>query len=230
MFDSNIPMMFADRIDAGRRLAAKLKSFKDAQPVVLALPRGGVPVGFEIASALAAPLDVIIVRKIGAPFQHELALGAIVGNGAIEHVIDSALISELEVSKEYLGKEIEQEAAEIDRRRKLYYGKRQPADIRDKTAIVVDDGIATGYTMRAALRAIQRREPRRIVIAVPVAAPQTVEVLRKDVDEIVCLAMPEDLSAIGAYYSNFRQIDDKEVIDFLTRAAGRTAAAQRAST
>jgi len=217
-------LMFADRIDAGRRLAAKLKGFKDAAPVVLALPRGGVPVGFEIASAIAAPLDVILVRKIGAPFQQELALGAIVGNGAIERVMDSALIAELDVSRDYLEKEIAQQSAEIDRRRKLYYGARQPADIRDKTAIVVDDGIATGYTMRAAIRATWQREPRRIVMAVPVAPPQTIEALRQEVDEIVCLAMPEDLWAIGAYYSDFRQIEDEEVIDLLARAARAIAA------
>jgi len=222
-------MIFVDRADAGRRLAAKLKSFKEARPAVLALPRGGVPVGFEIASALAAPLDVVLVRKIGAPFQHELALGAIVGNGEIERVIDSSLMSELDVSPAYLEKEIERESAEIDHRRKLYYGTRQPADIRDKTAIVVDDGIATGYTMRAALRATRRREPRRIVMAVPVAPPETIEALRKEVDEIVCLAMPEEFWAIGAFYSDFNQVDDVQVMDLLARAA-RVVVAQPAGT
>jgi len=212
-------MIFVDRADAGRRLAGKLKSFKEASPVILALPRGGVPVAFEIALALAAPLDVILVRKIGAPFQPELALGAIVGNGAIERVMDSSLISELGVSPAYLEKEIERQSTEIDRRRKLYYGKRQPADIRGRTAIVVDDGVATGYTMRAALRATRRREPRRIVMAVPVAPPETIEALRREVDEVVCLAMPEEFWAIGAFYSDFSQVDDVQVVDLLARAA-----------
>ncbi len=215
-------MIFADRTDAGRRLADKLKSFKETRPVVLALPRGGVPVGFEIASALGAPLDVILVRKIGAPFQQELALGAIVGNGTIERVMDSSLISELDVSRDYLEEEIARESTEIERRRKLYYGKRQPAEIRGCTAIVVDDGIATGYTMRAALRATRRREPERIVMAVPVAPSGAIEALRQEVDEIVCLATPEDFWAIGAFYSNFRQIDDREVMDLLARAASGT--------
>jgi len=208
-------MIFVDRVDAGRRLADQLLRFKDERPVVLALPRGGVPVGFKIASALGAPLDVVLVRKIGAPWQPELALGAIVGNGTVERVIDPALLVQFDVPQTYIEEEVARQTSVIDQRRKLYYRNREPVDVRDCAALVVDDGIATGATMRAALRAIRRRQPRKLVLAVPVAPPETIEALRKEVDEIVCLAMPEEFWAIGAFYSDFQQVDDEEVVHFL---------------
>lgn len=212
-------MIFADRADAGRQLAAKLLRFKDEMPVVLALPRGGVPVGFEIASALEAPLDIVLVRKIGAPWERELAVGAIVGNGTVERVIDPALLAELDVPESYIEEEVARQTAIIDQRRKLYYRDRPPTDVRGCTALVVDDGIATGATMRAALRGIRRREPRKLVLAVPVAPAETIAALREEVDEIVCLTMPEPFWAIGAFYSDFRQVDDREVVRLLARAA-----------
>ncbi len=224
-------MIFADRTDAGRRLADKLLRFKDERPVVLALPRGGVPVGFEIASALAAPLDVILVRKIGAPGISELALGAIVGDGPVERVIDPAILAQLEVSDAYVEAEIARQTVEIERRRKLYYRDRAAAELRDRTALVVDDGIATGATMRAALRAIRRRRPRKLVMAVPVAPPDAVEALGKEVDEVVCLATPLEFWAISMFYAEFPQVSDQEVVELLDRAAtalaGGTPAAQR---
>jgi putative phosphoribosyl transferase len=212
-------VIFADRTDAGRQLAAKLLRFRDESPVVLALPRGGVAVGFEIATALGAPLDIVLVRKIGAPRQPELALGAIVGNGTVERVIDPAMLAELDVSKTYIEDEVARQTAVIEQRRKLYYRNRQPTDVRRCTVLVVDDGIATGATMRAALRAIRRREPRKLVLAVPVAPAETIEALRGEVDEIVCLAMPEPFWAIGAFYSDFRQVEDRDVLRLLDRAA-----------
>jgi putative phosphoribosyl transferase len=213
------PMIFADRADAGRQLAVKLQRFRDESPVVLALPRGGVPVGFEIASALGAPLDVVLVRKIGAPWQPELALGAIVGNGTVERVIDPALLAECDISETYIEEEVARQTAVIEQRRKLYYRNRQSTDVRGCTALVVDDGIATGATMRAALRAIRRREPKKLILAVPVAPVETIEALRKEVDQIVCLAMPDPFWAIGAFYSDFRQVDDRDVLRLLDRAA-----------
>lgn len=212
-------MIFVDRQDAGRQLAEKLRRFKGERPVVLALPRGGVPVGFEIASVLEAPLDIVLVRKIGAPSQPEFAIGAIVGNGTIERFIDPTILAQFDIPQAYVEEEVARQTAEIDRRRKLYYRNREPAELRDCTALVVDDGIATGATMRAALRAVRRRAPRRLVMAVPVAPPETVEALRTEVDEIVCLATPEEFWAIGIFYSDFRQVDDAEVVDLLARAA-----------
>jgi putative phosphoribosyl transferase len=186
---------------------------------VLALPRGGVPVGFEIASELAAPLDVLLVRKIGAPWQPELAVGAIVDGERLDKVIDEKVVAALAVPADYLEEEIARQILEIERRRKLYFRGRPPAEVRHRTALVVDDGIATGATMRAALRAIRRREPARLVMAVPVAPGKTIEDLRTEVDEIVCLATPDEFLAISQFYSDFRQVSDQEVVELLDRAA-----------
>jgi len=211
-------MMFQDRQDAGRRLAARLLSRRNQHPVVLALPRGGVAVGYEIAAALGAPLDVVLVRKIGAPGMLELAVGAIVDGERLDEVIDDEIVAELGVPKSYLEKEIAGQAVEIERRRKLYFAHRAPAALAQRCAIVVDDGIATGASMRAALLAIRRRQPSAVVLAVPVASRETIERLRPEADDIVCLSTPEDFYAIGQFYRDFHQLSDDEVLDFLRRA------------
>ncbi|HUH83843.1 MAG TPA: phosphoribosyltransferase [Stellaceae bacterium] len=214
-------MKFRDRQEAGRRLAAQLLFLRDQHPVVLALPRGGVPVGYEVAEALAAPLDVILVRKIGAPGMPELALGAIVGGERQDEVLDERLVAELAVPRSYLAKQITAQAAEIERRRGLYCRDRPPVPLAGRCAIVVDDGIATGATVRAALLAIGRRRPSRCVLAAPVAPQETIERLRPEADEIVCLSTPEDFYAIGQFYDDFHQLSDDEVLSYLDRAAGR---------
>lgn len=215
--------MFRSRSDAGRRLALALMRFKEAQPVVLALPRGGVPVGFEIAEKLDAPLDVVLVRKLGAPGLEELAIGAIAEGTPPEQVLDSETIAELDVPRNYLEGEIARQTREIERRRLAYRGDRPPIDIRAGTAIVVDDGIATGATMRAALRALRRQHPARLVMAVPVAPPSALEAMRGEADELVCLMAPEPFGAISPFYEEFHQLRDEEVTDLMSRAAARHA-------
>ena len=216
-------MKFADRDEAGRQLADKLLHLKDRQPVVLALPRGGVAVGFEIAQALDAPLDIVLVRKIGVPWQPELALGAVTDGAGHEIFIDRDLATSLAVPDSYIEEETARQLEEIERRRKSYCEGRPAAEIVGRTAIVVDDGIATGATMRVALQALRRRGPARLVLAVPVAPPDTLAALRKEVDEAVCLETPIELGAIGFYYRDFHQMRDSEVTDLLARAQRGTA-------
>jgi len=211
-------MMFTDRHEAGRRLAQRLLALKDKRPVVLALPRGGVPVGFEIARVLAAPLDLVLVRKIGAPFQEELAVGAIADGEFPELVTDPELVADLGVSSEYLEQAKSAALREIERRRRVYFGERQPVEVVGCTAIVVDDGIATGATMLAALRATRRRKPARLVLAVPVAPHHTLQRMRREVDETVCLDTPADFSAVGQFYRRFPQLEDEEVTALLDQA------------
>ena len=217
-------MLFTDRHDAGKRLAARLLKLKDQHPVVLALPRGGVPVAFEIARALAAPLDLMLVRKIGAPGQEELAIGAIADGEHPELVTDDKLAGWLAVSPEYLAAAKSAALQEIERRRLVYFGDRQPVAVAGRTAIVVDDGIATGATMLAALRATRRRAPARLVLAVPVAPSHTLERLRSEVDQIVCLGTPEDFRAVGQFYRQFPQLQDAEVVELLDQARAFVAA------
>lgn len=212
-------MLLRDRMHAGTLLAAELLRFKEQDPVVLALPRGGVPVGFEVAKALGAPLDLILVRKIGAPLQPELAVAAVVDGERMELVINEGLLEALGLSEDEVRKRAKREVEEIERRRRVYLGGRERVAVRGRTVLVIDDGIATGATMRAALRAIRRREPSRLVLAVPVAPPETVELLRPEVDEVVCLATPSPFGAIGAFYADFRQVEDDEVRDLLDRSA-----------
>lgn len=214
-------MRFADRAEAGRRLGEKLVHLKDRQPVVLALPRGGVAVGFEIAQALAAPLDVVLVRKIGVPWQPELALGAVSDGAETEKFIDNELAKVLSLPEHYVEEETARQLAEIERRRQIYCAGRPMLDIKGRTAIVVDDGIATGATMRVALRAARRRGPARLVLAVPVAPPETLAELGKEADETVCLDTPEMLGAIGFYYRDFHQMSDEEATDLLARASAK---------
>ncbi len=210
--------MFADRQEAGKRLAKRLMDLADQRPVVLALPRGGVPVAFEIARALSAPLDLVLVRKIGAPNQEELAIGAIADGGHPELVTDPYLIGALHISADYLEEHKAAALQELERRRQVYLGDRAPVDIAGRTAIIVDDGIATGSTMRAALRATRRRLPARLVLAVPVAPPHTMRALRREVDEAICLETPADFPAVGLFYDHFPQLRDQEVINLLDRA------------
>jgi putative phosphoribosyl transferase len=219
MFDIFERDRFSDRAEAGRRLAEPLQRFKDEHPVVLALPRGGVPVAYEVAKALEAPLDLVLVRKIGAPFQPELAIGAVVDGERPELVINRDVVDEYRIPESYLESERQRQLEEIERRRQLYLAGRRRAPVRDRTAIVIDDGIATGATMEAALHATRRAGPKRLVLAVPVAPPDTLERLRPEVDEVVCLMVPAFLGAIGSFYRDFRQLDDDEVIELLQQAA-----------
>jgi len=211
--------LFVDRSEAGRRLAEPLLRFKEERPVVLALPRGGVPVGFEVAQALDAPLDLVLVRKIGAPFQPELAVGAVVDGGRAETVINEEIVRELQIAKSYLEEESARQLEEIERRRKLYIADRMRVPVKGRTAIVVDDGIATGATMEAALHATRRANPKRMVLATPVAPPDTLEQLRPETDEVVCLVTPRLFAAIGLFYEDFQQVTDEKVVDLLRRAA-----------
>lgn len=211
-------MPFQDRVDAGRQLAKALSDFKGQDCVVLALPRGGVPVAAEVAAALKAPLDLILVRKIGAPVQPELAIGAVVDGGA-PIVVRNEEVMRLSGTREAEFDAIcKRELAEIERRRKLYMGGRPPLDPKGRIAIVVDDGLATGATMRAALRATRKRGPKMLVLAVPVAPPETLESFRDEADRIVCLERPEDFGAVGYFYRDFRQVSDDEVIAMLSAA------------
>lgn len=210
-------MPFVNRTDAGRKLAKALAPYKDQRPVVLALPRGGVPVAAEVATALDAPLDLILVRKIGAPFQPELAMGAVVDGGEPVVVRNEEVIRLTGVSENEFNAICDQELAEIERRRKRYLGGRPHPQIAGHTVIVVDDGIATGATTRAALRAIRMRKPSKLVLAVPVAPTATLKDLRDEADEIVCLEDYEDFGAIGLFYSDFSQVSDTEVTEMLSR-------------
>lgn len=213
-------VMFTDRTQAGQRLAAALLHLKDRAPVILALPRGGVVVGWEVARALGAPLDLVLVRKIGAPGQPELAAAAVVDGEEPEMVVNDDVVGTFAVPATYLEQERARQVQEIERRRSLYLGGRARAEIGDRTAVVVDDGIATGATVRVALRAVRRRKPARTVLAVPVAPPDTIEALRSEADEIVCLETPALFGAISAFYADFRQVTDDEVTALLARTAG----------
>ena len=210
-------MPFLDRTDAGRKLAKALAAYKTRKPVVLALPRGGVPVAAEIAAALDSPLDLILVRKIGVPFQPELAMGAVVAGAEPVTVRNEDVIRLTHVSASEFDAIRDQELAEIDRRRQRYLGDRPHPKIAGRVVIVVDDGIATGATTRAALRATRLRQPSKLVLAVPVAPTATLQELRGEADAIVCLEDYEDFGAIGFFYSDFAQVSDAEVIEILAR-------------
>ena len=217
-------MTFQDRSDAGRRLAKALSGYKGRSAVVLALPRGGVPVAAEVAAALGAPLDLILVRKIGVPTQPELAMGAVV-DGATPIVVRNEEVIELSgTTVEEFDAACATELAEIERRRQLYIGDRARAEIAGQVVIIIDDGIATGATTRAALQAIRNRKPKELVLAVPVAPPDTVTQLRQEVDALICLETPELFGAIGYFYRNFGQVSDQEVIAILKRFPAKRSA------
>ena len=210
-------MPFKNCSDAGRKLAKALAGYKEQQPVILALPRGGVTVAAEVAAVLNAPLDLILVRKVGVPFQPELAMGAVVDGGAPIIVRNEDVIRLAEIDESEFKRICDSELAEIERRRQRYLGSRQRADVSGRTAIVVDDGIATGATTRAALRATRIRNPKKLVLAVPVAPTDTVAELRSEADEVICLEDHEFFGAIGTYYADFSQVSDETVIDILKR-------------
>ncbi len=214
-------MRFKNRSEAGRRLAEALAGYKDQRAVVLALPRGGVPVAAEVAAALDAPLDLILVRKIGLPMQPELAMGAVVDGAAPLIVRNEDVILLAGVSESEFKAVCDGELAEIERRRRYYLGNRDRIDVNGRVAIVIDDGIATGATTRAALRATRMRGPKKLVLAVPVAPTDTVAAMREEADDVVCLEDHEFFGAIGFFYADFRQISDQEVIETLARFPAR---------
>jgi len=217
-------MSFQDRLEAGRRLASLLVKYKGEEVVIFALPRGGVPVSAPIAAALGAPMDLLLVRKLGVPFQPELAMGAVADAGTPVIVRNDDVIAMAGVSEAEFEAVCKRELAEIDRRRQLYLGGRAHPDVRGRIAIVVDDGVATGATTRAALRAVRAREPKKLVLAVPVAPPEALEILRGEVDETVCLEVHQDFGAIGLFYADFHQISDEEVTAILDRLGAKARA------
>jgi putative phosphoribosyl transferase len=210
-------MLFQNRTDAGRKLAGALTKYKRRHPVVLALPRGGVPVAAEVATELGAPLDLVLVRKIGVPTQPELAMGAVTDGGQPMVVRNSEIVKLCGVSEGEFEAVCKEELAEIERRRRRYVGDRPRAEVKGQVAIIVDDGIATGATTLAAIQAVRSRKPRELVLAVPVAPLDTVKKLHAEVNAIVCLDTPEELGAIGYFYNDFHQVGDEEVIATLKR-------------
>lgn len=219
--EAGTSMPFRDRSHAGRKLAKALAGYKSQQPVVLALPRGGVPIAGEVCAALDAPLDLILVRKIGVPFQPELAMGAVVDGGTTTIVRNEDVIRLANIDEATFKAICDGELAEIERRRRRYLGSQERIEIAGRTTIVIDDGIATGATTKAALRATRARNPKKLVLAVPVAPTSTIAELRDEADDIVCLENYEFFGAIGAYYGDFSQVSDEEVIDILKRFSGR---------
>ncbi len=211
-------VIFKDRRDAGRRLANVLsKRIGSQEPiVVLGIPRGGVVVAAEVAEALSAPLDVVIARKVRAPRQPELGIGAVV-NGDHISIINQELARAVAATPEYLKREVAVQGEEIDRRLNYYHNNRPAMNIQEKTVIVVDDGIATGFTFRAALEGLRQRNPRRLVAAAPVAAPDSLEVIKAFAEEIVCLSTPASFLAVGYWYRNFQEVSDEEVVEILRR-------------
>jgi predicted phosphoribosyltransferase len=211
-------MRFRDRTEAGRVLAEGLSSYAGRPDVVvLALPRGGVPVAFGVARALHAPLDVFVVRKLGVPGHEELALGAIASGGT--RVLNDDVVRVLQISGETIDAVTRAEEQELQRRERAYRGDRPPLDVRGRTVILVDDGLATGATMRAAVAALRQRQPARTVVAIPVAAPATCDEFAREVDSLVCARTPEPFGAVGLWYEDFSQTTDDEVRDLLARAA-----------
>lgn len=209
---------FRDRRDAGRVLAQELTAYAGRSDViVLALPRGGVPVAYEVALALNAPLDIFIVRKLGLPGHEELAIGAIASGGV--RVLNEDIIHALNIPEAMINRVAQQELQELGRREQLYRGDRPMLDVQDKTVILIDDGLATGASMRAAVSGVRTQHPARIVIAVPTAAPETCNAFEFEVDEIVCAMTPEPFLGVGKWYENFSQITDEEVHTLLEEAS-----------
>ena len=219
-------MMFRDRIEAGRVLADQLREYGDRSDVlVLALPRGGVPVAFEVAQALHAPMDVFLVRKLGVPGHEELAMGAIATGGV--RVLNEDVVVGLGIPGPVIDEVAREEERELHRRERLYRDDRPPPEVRGRTVILVDDGLATGSTMRAAVAALRQQGPASIIVAVPVGAAETCAGLRREADEVVCARMPEPFHAVGLWYNDFTQTTDDEVRDMLERAAEDGALSRR---
>jgi len=210
-------MLFRDRAEAGRHLLSKLGAYQGRPDVlVLGLPRGGIPVAYEVARGLGAPLDVFVVRKLGVPGQEELAMGAIATGGV--RIVNRDVVDALHIPPDVVDRAAVEEARELERREQSYRGERPEPQVAGKTVILVDDGLATGSTMRAAVAALRQQGPARIVVAVPVAAPSTCQELRREVDEIVCFATPEPFMAVGRFYDDFAQTTDEEVTELLAAA------------
>jgi putative phosphoribosyl transferase len=207
---------FRDREAAGRRLAQRLEQYRDEDPIILALPRGGVPVAHEISRALRAPLDIFIARKLGAPGRKEFGIGAVAPGGV--RVLNERAVEALKISEEYIERAAREETEEIERRLRLLRGDRPEPEVGGRIAILVDDGLATGVTARAAIEALRQRNPGRLIVAVPVCAAQTADLLRPEVDELVCLEAPTNLMAVGLWYEDFYQVEDEEVVELLERA------------
>jgi len=220
-------MLFRDRADAGRHLLSRLGAYQGRPDVVvLGLPRGGIPVGYEVARGLGAPLDVFVVRKLGVPGQEELAMGAIATGGV--RVVNRDVVDALHIAPDVLDRSAEAERRELERRERSYRGDRPEPQVEGRTVILVDDGLATGSTMRAAVQALRQQRPARIVVAVPVAAFATCEELRREVDDVVCFATPEPFMAVGRFYDDFSQTTDEEVHDLLASARADDEAARPA--
>ena len=214
-----VPGLFRDRRDAGRRLAAKLSAYANRSGVmVLALPRGGVPVGYEVAQALGAPLDVFVVRKLGVPDCEEVAMGALASGGV--RVLNRDLIEQIGIPDDLIDAVTAHEQAELARRERLYRGGRLPPDLRGSAVLLVDDGLATGATMQAAVEALRKLAPARIVVAVPIGSRAACEEMRKTADEVICAMTPEPFRSVGRWYETFEQATDQEVRDLLARANG----------
>jgi predicted phosphoribosyltransferase len=212
-------MIFYDRTDAGRQLAAALRHYTDdPNVIVLALPRGGVPVGYEVARELGAPLDVFLVRKLGVPGREELAMGAIASGGV--RVVNREVVRELGLTDEDIDEAAAHECEELRRREEAYRDGRPAPDLRGRTVILVDDGLATGSTMRAAVAAVRKLSPAKVVVAVPVGAADTCREFSRFADEVVCVQTPDPFFAVGGWYHDFSQTTDEEVRDLLARAAG----------
>ncbi len=214
---------FRDRREAGRFLAAQLVAYSGMEDLlVLALPRGGVPVAYEVAQALGAPLDVFLVRKLGVPGHEELAMGAIAEGGL--RVINHQVVRGLRIPDSAIEDATRREESELSRRGKLYRGDREPLSLGGKVCLLVDDGLATGASMRVAARAVRRQEPKRLVVAVPVAPPESCETLRQEADDVICAITPSLFSSVGAWYEDFTQTTDEEVRELLELSpAGSTA-------
>ncbi len=216
-----IVIPFANRRQAGKKLATQLANYADRSDVlVLALPRGGVPVAFEVARALHAPLDLFLVRKLGVPGHEELAMGAIATGGV--RVLNEEVTSRIHIPSSSIDEVAQREEQELKRRERLYRGDRVSPDVRGRTVILIDDGLATGSTMRAAATALRKMQPSKIIVAVPVAAAETCADLRSEVDEVICSATPEPFMAVGAWYSDFEQTSDEEVRELLDRIASQS--------
>lgn len=210
--------LFRDRVHAGQELAEALLHLTPEEPLVLALPRGGVPVAFEVAQRLDAPLDLVLVRKIRAPGNEELALGAVIDGAEPKWVVNQELLNQIAPPPNWFEEEKQRQLDELERRRHRYCGERLPPVITGRCVIVIDDGIATGATVRATLKGLKQSKPRHVVLAVPVGPREVIEMLRDEVDELICLAMPEPFVGVGCHYGNFEQTSDEQVVDLLARA------------
>lgn len=209
-----VDIIFIDRRDAGNKISMELEKFKDDNPIILAVPRGGIVTAYETIKKFEFQWDLIIPRKIGAPHNKELAIGAVTSDGT--YFVDEKYIDMLNVSQEYIKKEAYEQTEEIKRRLKKYKGNENFPEVKDKTAIIIDDGIATGFTILAAIRSVKKHGAKKIILAIPVAPHDTVAQLEAVVDEVICLLIPDEFYAVGLHYKNFKQTTDEEVINMIT--------------